>query len=88
MDLTIFLRSSAVDWVRKGAADKVLLNPLDRTMIDMVQRVRDHGCTIMVCRPCAKFRRDSQDELLDGVVITGLPAMHALIKDGASTLRF
>ena len=29
MDVTMFLVSSGVDWVRKGAADKARPNPLD-----------------------------------------------------------
>jgi len=88
LDVTIFLTSSAVDWVRKGAAEKVVLNPLDPPMIDMIQKVRDAGCSILVCPPCAKVRGYTEDDLLDGVIITGSPAMHALIKEGAATLCF
>jgi len=57
-------------------------------MIEMIQRVRDNGCTILVCPPCAEVRGYSQDDLLDGVVITGSGAMHELIKQGAATLCF
>lgn len=88
LDLTIFLTSSAIDWVRKGAADHVHLNPKDPPMIDMIQFVRDNGCTILVCPPCAEVRGYSADDLLDGVIITGSGAMHNLIKEGAATLCF
>ena len=88
LDLSIFLTSSAIDWVRKGAADHVHLNPKDPPMIDMIQFVRDSGCTIMVCPPCAEVRGYSTEDLLEGVVITGSGAMHALIKEGAATLCF
>lgn len=88
LDVSIFLTSSGVDWVRKGAADKVVLNPMDPPMKDMIQKVRDAGCTIMVCPPCAEVRGYTQDDLLDGVVITGSGAMHKLIKEGAATLSF
>lgn len=88
LEVTIFLTSSAVDWVRKGAADKIILNPLDPPMKDMIQRVRDNGCTILVCPPCAQVRGYSQDDLLEGVVIKGSAAMHELIKQGAATLCF
>ena len=87
-DLTVFLVAAGVDWVRKGAADKVVLNPMDPPMKDMIQKVRDAGCTIMVCPPCAEVRGYTQDDLLDGVVITGSGAMHKLIKEGAATLCF
>ena len=88
LGVTILLTSSAVDWVRKGAADAVHLNSIDPPMKDMIQKQRDSGCTILVCPPCAKVRGYSQADLLDGVVITGSGAMHELIKQGAATLSF
>jgi predicted peroxiredoxin len=88
LDLTIFLTSSAIDWVRKGAADHVRLNPMDPPMIEMIQFVRDSNCKILVCPPCAEVRGYQADDLLDGVIITGSGAMHELIKDGAATLSF
>ena len=88
LDVTIFLTANAVDWVRKGAADKAALNPLDPPMSEMIQKVRDAGCSILVCPPCAKVRGYTEEDLLDGVIITGSAAMHALIKEGAATLCF
>ncbi|MEJ2548536.1 MAG: DsrE family protein, partial [Gemmatimonadota bacterium] len=88
LDLSIFLVSAGVDWVRKGAAGAAHLNPFDPNMGDMVQKVVDAGCTIMVCPPCAKSRGYSDEDFFDGVLITGSGAMHALIKEGAATLSF
>ena len=88
LDITIFLTSSAVDWVRKGAADKVHLNPLDPPMIDMIQNIMNNGCKVLVCPPCAAVRGYAQENLLDGVILTGSGAMHELIKEGAATLCF
>ena len=88
LDVSIFLTSSAVDWVRKGAAKAAHLNPLDPPMDEMIQNVIKNGCTIMVCPPCAKVRGYSEEDLLEGVVITGSGAMHELIKQGAATLSF
>jgi len=88
LEVAIFLTSSAVEWVRKGAADHVHLNPMDPPMIEMIQKVRDNGCKIMVCPPCAKVRGYTEDDLLDGVVLIGSGGMHELIKQGAATLCF
>ena len=88
LDVTIFLTSSAVDCVRKRAADQVRLNPLDPPLGEMIQNVRTQGVSILVCPPCAKVRGYTEEDLLDGVVITGSGAIHALIKDGAATLSF
>lgn len=88
LEVTMFLTSSAVDCVRKGAADHVHLNPLDPTLGEMIQNVRSQGGSILVCPPCAKVRGYTEKDLLDGVVITGSGAMHELIKQGAATLSF
>lgn len=88
LEVTVFLTSSAVDCVRKGAADKVHLNPLDPTLGEMIQGVTSRGGKILVCPPCAHVRGYTEEDLLDGVVITGSGAMHELIKNGAATLSF
>jgi len=87
-DVTIFLASSGVDCVRKGAADKVHLNPLDPPLIDMINHVRNNGGKILACPPCAEVRNYTADDLLPGVIITGSGAIHELIRDGAATLSF
>lgn len=88
LDVTIFLVSSGVDWVRKGAAKHVHLNPLDPTMQEMIQKVVDSGCTIGVCPPCAKVRGYAAEDLVEGVTIVGSSAIHEPIKEGAATLTF
>lgn len=88
LEVTIFLASSEVDCVRKGAADKVHLNPLDPTEGEMIQNLTSRGGRILVCPPCAKVRGYTEDDLLPGVIITGSGAIHELIKDGAATLSF
>ena len=88
LDVTIFLTSSAIDCVRKGAADQVRLNPLDPPVGEMIESLRAQGGKILACPPCAKVRGYSEEDLLDGVVITGSGAIHALIKEGAATLSF
>ena len=88
LDVTIFLVSAGVDWVRKGAADNAHLNPLDPPMKDMISNVIDAGSTIMVCPPCGKMRGYSEDSFIDGVQFAGSVAMLTLVKEGAATLSF
>jgi predicted peroxiredoxin len=88
LDVTMFLTSAAVDCVRKGAADKVHLNPFDPTVGEMMNNVTSRGGKILVCPPCAKVRGYEQEDFIDGVVITGSGAIHELIKEGAATLCF
>lgn len=88
LDVSIFLVSSGVDWVRKGAADHVHLNPLDPTMKDMILKVIDSGCPVGVCPPCAKVRGYTENDLLEGVTIVGSIAIHEPVKQGAAVLTF
>lgn len=88
MQVTMFLVSSGVDWVRKGAAEQARLNPLDPPVKDMIQTVMDNGGKIMVCPPCAGVRGYTQDDLIDGVTLAGSVAMLDVVQQGASTLTF
>jgi predicted peroxiredoxin len=83
----IFLTSAGVDIVRKKAADTTHvapLEPLAALLADFLKR----GGNLMACTPCVKARSYTQEDLLEGVVITGASTMHGLIKEGAATLSF
>ena len=86
LDVNIFLVSSGVDWVRKGAADHVHLNPKDPTMKEMIDAVVNNKCRIMVCPPCAAVRGYSAENLIDEVELVGSGALHQLIMEGAETI--
>jgi len=88
LEVIMFLTSSAVDWVRKGAAEVAQLNPFDPPIQDMIQNVLNKGGQILVCPPCAQVRGYGKDDLIEGVTITGSGAMHEAIKEGAATLCF
>lgn len=88
LDLSVFLVSNGVDWVRKGAAERARPNPEDPTMKEMIQKVFDNGSQIGVCPPCAKVRSYEEDDLVDGVTIVGSTFIHERIKEGAAVLSF
>jgi len=87
-EVTMFLVSSGVDWVRKGAAAQARLNPLDPPIKDMIQTVIDSGGAILVCPPCAGVRGYQQDDLIDGVTLAGSASMLAIAQESAVTLSF
>ena len=86
--VTMFMVSSAVDVVRKGAADNVQMNPFDPPMKELIDNFQNGGGRILVCPPCAKIRGYGEDAFIDGVQVVGSPALHAQILDGAATLSF
>ena len=87
-EVTMFLVSSGVDWVRKGAADTAHPNPHDPSIGDMIKTVVEAGSDILVCPPCAKLRGYQQSDFIDGVTLAGSAAMLGEVAEGASTLTF
>ena len=87
-EVTMFLVSSGVDWVRKGAADNARLNPLDPTMKEMIGNIVEAGGRILVCPPCAGVRGYDADDFIDGVTLAGSVAMLDVVRQGAATLTF
>ena len=87
-ELTIFLVSSGVDWVRKNALSVARLNPLDPPIGEMIQNVINTGANIFVCPPCAKMRGYESENFIDGVEMAGSIAMLGVVAEGASTLTF
>jgi predicted peroxiredoxin len=86
--VTMFLVSSGVDWVRRGAANAARPNPLDPPIKDMIRTVMDSGGEILVCPPCAGVRGYAQEDLMEGVTLAGSAAMLDVARQGAITLSF
>lgn len=74
-----------MDFVRKRAIETMQVNPLE----PLKARIEDfsrRGGTSWVCTPGVKSRDCGQEDLIEGVIITGSSAMHERIKAGAATL--
>jgi predicted peroxiredoxin len=87
LKVSIFLTSAGVDFVRRGASDLTQVKPLE-PLVDMLRDFLARGGTLWACTPCVKSRGYVQENLLDGVIITGASVMHEKIKRGAATLSF
>lgn len=87
LKVSLFLTSSGVDLVRRRAADSTQVKPLE-PLADMIRDFLSRGGTIWACTPCVKSRGYSEDDLLEGVIVTGASALHERIKAGAATLSF
>lgn len=87
LKVSIFLTSAAVDMVRKEAIELTHSEPME-PLKSLVQDFIARGGTLWACPPCVKARGYSEDNLIDGVTVTGAGAMHELIKEGAATLSF
>lgn len=82
-----FMTSSAVDLLRKRAADLPHVPPLE-PLKALISDFLNRGGTIWACPPCVKARGYSQEDLVEGVKIVGASAMHERLQAGASALSF
>ena len=87
MTVSIFLTSAAVDLVRKGGIEHTHFAPMD-PLKALIEDFLKRGGTLWACTPCVKARGYTEDDLIDGVIVTGASAMHERIKNGAGTLSF
>ena len=87
LKVSIFLTSSGVDIARKRAADTTHVHPLE-PLAAMMKDFLKRGGTLWACTPCVKARGYTQEDLVEGTVITGASPMHELIQAGAATLSF
>lgn len=85
--VSIFLTSAGVDIARKRAADMTQVKPLD-PLSDLIRDFMARGGNLWACTPCVKSRGYTEQDLVEGVVITGASKVHELIKTGAATLSF
>ncbi len=87
LKVSIFLTSSGVDLVRKGAADTTQVRPLE-PLADLIKDFLARGGNLWACTPCVKARGYDEDDFIEGTVVTGASLMLSLIKEGAATLNF
>ncbi len=87
LKVSVFLTSAGVDLVRKRAIDTTQVQPLE-SLAGLVKDFLARGGTLWACTPCVKARGYTQEDLIEGTIITGASPMHELIREGAATLSF
>lgn len=87
LNVSIFLTGAAVDLVRKGSIELTQAAPME-PLKSLVDDFLARSGTLWACTPCVKARGYTEEDLIDGVVITGASSMHERIKEGAATLSF
>jgi predicted peroxiredoxin len=87
MEVSIFLTSGGVDLVRKGGAEMTRVKPF-LALRSLIASFQEGGGTIWSCTPCTEARGYKQENLLDGVIITGAGPMLQALKEGAASISF
>jgi predicted peroxiredoxin len=86
--VTMFLASSGVDLVRRGAGEHMQMNPTDPSLKELIDNFFGKDGTIWVCPPCAEMRGYEPGCFIEGVEIRGAGPLHELLRAGAASLCF
>lgn len=87
MTVGVFLTSNAIDLVRKKGVDHTIVHPME-PLKELLHAVIERGGKIWACPPCTNARGYDENDLIDGVVISGASVIFERIKNGAATLTF
>lgn len=87
LDVSIFLTSAAVDLARKRAVELTHVAPME-PLNSLIADFLNRGGRLWACTPCVKARGYEEDDLVDGVVVSGASVMHERLKAGAAALSF
>ncbi len=81
----VFLTSDAVRLATPGYADDIRAEGYE-PLKDFLDTFLAQGGKLWVCPACAKARGMTQDDLIDGATIDGVPTMLKFLEDGGITL--
>lgn len=87
MTVGVFLTSNAIDLVRKKGVDHTIVHPME-PLKELLHAVIERGGKIWACPPCTNARGYDENDLIDGVEISGASVIFERIKNGAATLTF
>ncbi len=81
----VFLTSDAVRLATPGYADDVQADGY-KPLKDFLDKFLAKGGKLWVCPACAEARGMTQDDLIDGATIDGVPTMLEFLDNGGITL--
>lgn len=87
LKVSVFLTSAGVDLARRRATDTTQVHPMDN-LSELMQDFLRRGGTLWACTPCVKGRGYTQEDFIEGTLVTGASLMHGQLMEGAATLCF
>ncbi len=89
MDVMVWFTMDGTSQLRKGAAEKVQLDPTsDVTLKTMLEQAQEAEVKLRVCQQSLALFDMSLDDVIDGVEILGATSIIDLALDAAHTMYF
>lgn len=89
MDVTVWFTMEGTSQLKKGAAEKVKLEPKsDVTLRTMIERCREEGVKLSVCQQSMTLHQMTEEDLIDGIEIMGAATIIDLTLEADVTMYF
>ena len=89
MDVTVWFTMEGTSQLKKGAAEKVKLEPKsDVTLRTMLERCREEGVKLSVCQQSMTLHQMTEADLIEGVEIMGAATIIDLTLEADVTMYF
>jgi predicted peroxiredoxin len=87
IELVIAFQAAGVELLKKGGADGVQAKNFP-PLSELMDQVAEMGATWLACSPCLQARELEQDDLRDGVEISGAARLINEVTSATSTLTY
>ena len=88
MDLTLFFTMSGLNIVRKGGAEKILLEGAPKPMPEFLEIVKEAGARLIACSAAFPMAKIEADDLIDGMELGGVATFVDLAEEADVVLTF
>jgi predicted peroxiredoxin len=88
MDLTMFFTMTGLNIIRKGGAQKIILEGAAKTLPEFLELAKDGNAKMIACSAAFPIVGINEDDLIDGVECGGVATFVAAAEEAEVVLTF
>lgn len=88
MELTLFFTLSGLNIVRKGGAEKILLEGAPKPVPEFLEIVSEGGARLIACSAAFPMANIGEEDLIDGMELGGVATFVELAEEADVVLTF
>jgi predicted peroxiredoxin len=88
MDLTLFFTLSGLEIIRKGGAEKIVLDGAPKPLPEFLDIVKEGGARLIACSAAFPMAGIGEEDLVDGVELGGVATFVDLAEEADVVLTF
>ena len=88
MELTLFFTLSGLNIVRKGGAEKIILDGAPKPVPEFLEIVKEAGARLIACSAAFPIAKIEEEDLIDGMEMGGVATFVDLAEEADVVLTF